>query len=110
MTIWLDAQLPPQLAGWIKMEFAIEAVAIRDLGLRDASDKMIFTAARDANAILMSKDSDFIEMVMRLGSPPKLLSLNCGNMSNAALQALLQSKLRSAIAMLERGDLIVEIG
>ena len=66
------------------MEIAVEAVAIRDLGLRDASDEMIFTAARDANAILMSKDSDFIEMVMRLGSPPKLLSLNCGNMSNAA--------------------------
>ena len=41
MTIWLDAQLPPQLAEWIKMEFAVEAVAIRDLGLRDASDKMI---------------------------------------------------------------------
>ena len=77
-------QLPPQLAEWIKMEIAVEAVAIRDLGLRDASDEMIFTAARDANAILMSKDSDFIEMVMRLGSPPKLLSLNCGNMSNAA--------------------------
>ena len=45
MTIWLDAQLPPQLAAWIKMEIAVEAVAIRDLGLRDASDKMIFTAA-----------------------------------------------------------------
>ena len=110
MTIWLDAQLPPQLAEWIKMEIAVEAVAIRDLGLRDASDKMIFTAARHANAILMSKDSNFIEMVMRLGSPPKLLSLNCGNMSNAALQALLQSKLRDAITLLERGDLIVEIG
>ena len=77
-------QLPPQLAEWIKMEIAVEAVAIRDLGLRDASDKMMSTAARDANAILMSKDSNFIEMVMRLGSPPKLLSLNCGNMSNAA--------------------------
>lgn len=110
MTIWLDAQLPPQLAEWIKMEIAVEAVAIRDLGLRDASDKMIFTAARDANAILMSKDSDFIEMVIRFGSPPKLLSLNCGNMSNAALQTLVQSKLRDAITLLERGDLIVEIG
>ena len=110
MTIWLDAQLPPQLAEWIKLELAVEAVAIRDLGLRDASDKVVFTAARDANAILMSKDSDFIEMVLRLGSPPKLLWLNCGNLSNAALQALMQSKLRDAIDLLERGDSIVEIG
>ena len=58
----------------------------------------------------MSKDSDFLEMVLRLGSSPKLLSLNCGNMSNAALQGLFQTKLRDAIALLERGDSIVEIG
>lgn len=45
MTIWLDAQLPPQLADWIKLELAVDAVAIRDLGLRDASDKVIFTVA-----------------------------------------------------------------
>ena len=50
MTIWLDAQLPPQLAAWIKTEFTSDAIADRDLGLRDASDKAIIEAARDANA------------------------------------------------------------
>ena len=55
MTIWLDAQLPPQLADWIKTEIATDAVAVRDLGLRNATDKAIFAAACTANAVLMSK-------------------------------------------------------
>jgi predicted nuclease of predicted toxin-antitoxin system len=41
MIIWLDAQLPPQLATWIRSKFLIDATAIRDLGLRDAKDSAI---------------------------------------------------------------------
>lgn len=110
MIIWLDAQLPPQLATWIKTEFATEAIAVRDLGLRDATDRAIFDAAREANAILVSKDSDFVELVLRHGPPPKLIWLTCGNVSNSALQAVLKSKLRDAISLLDRGDSIVELG
>ena len=110
MTIWLDAQLPPQLAAWIKTEFSSDAIAVRDLGLRDATDKAIFEAARDANAILMSKDSDFVELVLRNGSPPKLIWLTCGNLSNAALHTMLRGKLHDALSLLDHGDLIVEIG
>ena len=50
MTLWLDAQLPPQLAKWIQQTFAINAIAIRELGLRDATDSTIFDAAKRANA------------------------------------------------------------
>lgn len=110
MTIWLDAQLPPQLASWIKTEFATDAIAVRDLSLRDATDGAIFDAARDANAILMSKDSDFVELVLQNGPPPKLIWLTCGNMSNSALQAILKNKLRDAFSLMDRGDAIVEIG
>ena len=50
MIIWLDAQLPPTVAAWITATFAIEARAVRDLGLRDAKDPSIFQAARAAEA------------------------------------------------------------
>jgi hypothetical protein len=59
MTIWIDAQLSPALAPWISATFGIPAVAVRDLGLRDATDHQIFMAARQAGVIVMSKDSDF---------------------------------------------------
>lgn len=110
MTLWLDAQLPPQLASWIQQTLAINAIALRDIGLRDATDRAIFDAAKNANAVLISKDSDFVELVMRLGAPPKLIWLTCGNVSTAALQALFTAKLHEAIQVLDDGESIVELG
>jgi predicted nuclease of predicted toxin-antitoxin system len=71
---------------------------------------VIFESARKANAILISKDSDFAELVMRQGSPPKLIWLTCGNVSSAVLQTLLGARLREAIELLEGGESIVELG
>jgi predicted nuclease of predicted toxin-antitoxin system len=110
MIIWLDAQLPPQLAVWIRSKFLIDATAIRDLGLRDAKDSVIFEAARKANAVLLSKDADFLEMVLRNGPPPKLMLLNCGNVSNLAMQLLLEARLGEAMRLLDQGESIIEIG
>ena len=46
---------------------------MRDLGLREAKDPEIFAAARLAEAIVLTKDADFVELVERLGPPPRLL-------------------------------------
>ena len=46
MTILIDAHLSPAIATWITTTFGIPAVALRDLGLRDATDHEIFMAAR----------------------------------------------------------------
>ena len=86
-----------------------DARAVRELGLRDADDRVIFDAARRAGATVISKDVDFVELVSRLGSPPKLIWLTCGNVSNEALRELLGAKLAMALTVLETDD-IVEVG
>lgn len=73
MKIWVDAQLPPGLARWLTETFDLEATALRELGLRDAKDVEIFEAARAENAVILTKDSDFIDLVCRLGMPPQIL-------------------------------------
>lgn len=110
MIIWVDAQLSPSIAGWITATFGIEAHAVRDLGLRDAKDSQIFEAARAAGAVVMTKDSDFVEMLQRLGPPPKVLWVTCGNSSNASLREILGRELLSAVARLNAGNDLVEIG
>ena len=66
MTLWLDAQLPPALARWIsELPWGVDAVAVRELGLRDASDPEIFRQARAAGAVVMTKDRDFIRLLER---------------------------------------------
>jgi predicted nuclease of predicted toxin-antitoxin system len=110
MILWLDAQLPPSVAAWITTTFGMEAHAVRDLGLHDAKDPSIFQAARAAGAVVMTKDGDFVEMLQRLGPPPKVLWLTCGNTSNARLREILNRALPAAVARLEGGESLVEIG
>ncbi|MBI3303876.1 MAG: DUF5615 family PIN-like protein [Deltaproteobacteria bacterium] len=109
MIIWIDAQLSPALARWIRETFQIEAHAVRDLGLRNAKDPAIFKAAREAEVVVMSKDEDFRLLVERLGPPPQVLWVTCGNTSNARLREILTKSLPAAIELLERGEPLVEI-
>jgi len=109
MKFWLDAQLPPSLAKWLTDNFSIEAAALRDLGLRDASDKEIFDTARQAGATVITKDSDFAELVFRHGAPPKIVWITCGNASNAHMKQLLGATFHDALKLLEAGETVVEI-
>ena len=77
MTIWIDAQMSPAIAAWVSSNFAVSAVAIRDLGLRDADDKEIFQAARREDATVITKDSDFVLLLDRLGAPPQVIWITC---------------------------------
>ena len=106
MTIWVDAQLSPAIAAWISVNFSVAAVALRDLGLRDATDREIFYAARNASAILLTKDSDFLRLLDELGSPPKVIWLTCGNTSNARLKQILTGTLSQALSLLQSEQLV----
>ena len=110
MTIWVDAQLSPRTARWISEQFSFESKALRDFGLRDAEDYEIFEAARKSDALILTKDADFLHLLERYGSPPKVLWLTCGNTSEVALQQLLAKHLLSALGILESGESLVEIG
>lgn len=109
MTIWVDAHLSPAIATWIKSNFRIEAVPLRDLGLRDAEDPEIFEAAKAQKAIVMTKDSDFVDLAERLGPPPQIIWLTCGNTSNARLREILNETLPRALELLASGETLVEI-
>jgi predicted nuclease of predicted toxin-antitoxin system len=107
--IWVDAHLSPALARWISTQFNHPAQPVRDLGLREAKDQQIFDAARQAGAIILTKDEDFSELVDRLGPPPQIIWLTCGNTSEAALRVLLAKALPRALELLTRGEKLVEI-
>jgi len=109
MTIWVDAHLSPAIATWITNTFEVTAVALRDVGLRDAEDPEIFEAAKAQGVIMMTKDSDFVDLVDRLGSPPQIIWLTCGNTSNARLREILSETLPRALELLETGEALVEI-
>ena len=109
MTIWIDAHLSPAIAPWIYKTFDISTFALRDLGLRDAEDPEIFEAGKAQQIIFMTKDSDFVDLVERLGSPPQVIWLTFGNTSNAQLKEILIATLPRALEILTTGESLVEI-
>ncbi|MDQ3668167.1 MAG: DUF5615 family PIN-like protein [Acidobacteriota bacterium] len=109
MILWIDAQLSPALARWINSTFGIAATALRDLGLRDATDREIFMAGRQAGAIVLTKDGDFLRLVQELGSPPSVILITCGNTSNANLRQILEHALPAALELLQSGERVVEV-
>jgi predicted nuclease of predicted toxin-antitoxin system len=109
MTIWVDAQMSPALAVWISNNFPVKTVALRDLRLRDATDREIFFAARSEAVVVMTKDSDFVRLLDELGTPPQVIWITCGNTSNARLKEILAVALSKSLQLLESGERLVEI-
>jgi len=107
--IWLDAQLPPRVARWIRESLGHDAEALRDRGLRDAEDQEIFDRARKDGIIILTKDKDFADLVNRLGPPPAVIWLRCGNTSEARLMEILADHLAPALTFIKAGDHLVEI-
>jgi predicted nuclease of predicted toxin-antitoxin system len=109
MAIWIDAQLSPDIAEFLQSELGMNAIPLRALGLRDAKDEQIFIEAREANAVVMTKDQDFCNLLERFGSPPCILWITCGNTSNEYLCGLLRSAMPAAMQMFDAGESLVEI-
>lgn len=104
--IIVDAQLSPHLALWINKEFGLESFSVGHLGLLQASDRDIFDFGRQKNAIILTKDSDFILLLEKNGPPPKVIWVTCGNTSNERMKRILQDNLYAALDLLKSERLV----
>lgn len=109
MTLWLDAHLSPALSPGLEAALGCKVVPIRELGLREASDLEIFTSAKLNNSTILTKDSDFAELVRRFGPPPNIVWIRSGNRSNAEMLLVLTRILPLALMQIEAGESLVEI-
>jgi len=94
---------------WLRDTYDVDAACIRDLGMRTAEDESVFLAAREANACIMTKDRDFVELSQRLGPPPPVIWLTCGNTSNARMREILTISWPTAVDLVEHGEPLIEI-
>jgi predicted nuclease of predicted toxin-antitoxin system len=110
LRVWVDAQLPPVLARWLAEEPGVEAAHTFTLGYTGASDRVIFEAARAARAVVITKDIDFVTLLDQRGPPPQIVWVTTGNVTNAALQALVFAAWSKAVTLLRNGTALVELG
>jgi predicted nuclease of predicted toxin-antitoxin system len=70
-----------------------DSVHVRDVGLREADDEVIWAYAAEQGFVVVTKDADFRQRSFLLGHPPKIIWLRLGNCSTAAIAQLLSDRL-----------------
>ena len=107
MRFLVDAQLPPVLARFLE-EQGLEARAVREVGLRDASDTVIWDFAARDGWIIVTKDEDFPGRVLRSPTGPPVVWLRIGNSTKRALLGWFAPLLPDILRELAAGRRIVE--
>lgn len=107
MKLIVDQQLPPVLAGWLRSA-RLDAHQVYEIGLGEADDGDIWAAARRDDAVVVTKDIDFVDLFHSVGGA-RLVWVRCGNCSNDELLALFKANWDAVFRRLQRGDRFVEL-
>ena len=108
MRFLVDANLPPALARWIS-EQGYDCEHVSDLGLANAKDQEIWVYARANNAIIVSKDEDFVLLRATNTFGPQIVWVRIGNATRRVLLPLFASAWSALLAGLEQGQPVVEL-
>lgn len=103
--IWLDVNLSPAIAKWMKEYTGLVVKSSYALSYQTLKDLEIYqTANKHGKVILISKDTDFPELINRLGAPPKLINIKIGNCDNRKLWSLLKPQIMGMVNTLTSTD------
>jgi len=102
----VDAQPPRRLAHRLR-EAGHDALHTLDLpeGNRTTDEEINEISVRDQR-VVVTKDADFVNSLLLLGRPAKLLLLSTGNISNTEMEALLASNLHRLVEALSSADFV----
>jgi predicted nuclease of predicted toxin-antitoxin system len=103
----IDAQLPPALAQWLRDQ-GYDALSVRDVGLREASDAMIWAYAAAEQLIVVSKDEDFALLAAKQRGPT-VLWVRVGNLTKRSLVSRFAAVWPQIVDHLESGAAVVEL-
>jgi predicted nuclease of predicted toxin-antitoxin system len=112
LEFWIDLNLPPQMAIWLKEGFNVQAKSFKELLFSDVPDVEVYKiAAAGINKIIITtKDVDFSNYQNIVGPPPRILYLNIGNISNKNLKFLIESKFSEILQLfLTTNEPLIEI-
>lgn len=106
LEFWIDLNLPPALASWLISDFKVSAKSFNELGFNFTTDAEIFKKAKQkGNAIVITtKDIDFVYLAEEIGTPPRILYINTGNISNQQLREIINHSFEEVIRIFEETD------
>lgn len=108
MRFLVDAQLPPALARYL-CDTGHQAEHVYDIGMGEASDRDILHYAIQNNAVIISKDEDFVYLSSTNSETPTVVWVRVGNIGKQALLRWIGPLMIRIVSEIESGEKIIEI-
>ncbi len=89
MKLLLDQNLSPRLVQLLHNDFP-ESIHVSEIGFAESNDRQIWQFAREQGYLIVTRDSDFMEMSTLLGSPPKVIWIRLGNCPTNEILSILR--------------------
>jgi predicted nuclease of predicted toxin-antitoxin system len=102
-----DVHIPPRLTVWLRAQ-EFEATHVFDVGLGNSTDLAIWNYAKDRDAIIVTKDKDFVRMDVS-NAGPRLVLVCVGNTSNQLLLDKFSRMLPDILGHFGSGMRVVEL-
>ena len=109
MKLLLDENLSRSMVPMLDLHYPGSS-QIALLGLGQASDSEIWAYAAQHDFVIVTKDSDFIDLSTLYGHPPKMILLKTGNqLWQKTLQILIDHKKRLESTLIESNSACVDL-
>lgn len=108
MRFLVDAQLPPALAQMLSAHGHL-AEHVTDIGPADAPDRELWLYAVEHEAVLITKDEDFPNMLVLGGAAPALVWVRVGNTRRRAVIEWFEPLIDRIVELIEAGNGLVEL-
>jgi predicted nuclease of predicted toxin-antitoxin system len=99
----LDENLSPRLVELLADLYPSSA-HVHQCGLGSSDDAAIWEFAKANGFTIVSKDSDFEERSILLGSPPKIILLRTRNSSSKEVESLLRTALPAVVRFIDEDE------
>lgn len=109
MRFLIDAQLPPALARWIAAQ-GYEAEHVHDFAGEGASDHFLWLYAANVDAVIISKDEDFVRLHFIEPEGSAVVWIRVGNTRKQALLEWFSPLFPQILKALQQGEKLIEIG
>ena len=94
MKLLFDQNISPRIVKHLEKEFPL-AQQVRHLGLEDSSDNELFEFAKQNDYTIVTFDSDFVDLNVVKGFPPKIIWIRTGNLTTKAIAELLNENIET---------------
>ncbi len=108
MRFLVDTQLPAEVAYFLQTQ-GHQAEHVLELGLGQSKDNVLWEYAEKHHAVIVTKDEDFADWIVRGRPGPSVVWLRIGNSTNAILLTWLASLWPQIQARLTQGERLIEV-